>query len=73
MDAQAELSLRWAHSQFVGLNIFISIVSVQHVLCEQYKVKRIGTEAKCLYSSSPFGLRYCKYDVVALLMCMSEI
>ena len=56
-----------------GLNIFISIMSVQHVLCEQCKVKRMGTEAKCLYSSSPFGLRYCKYDAVALLMCMSEI
>ena len=32
---------------FIGLNIFISILSVQQVLCEQYKVKRIGTEAKC--------------------------
>ena len=30
---------------------------------EQYKVKRIGTEAKCLYSSYPFGLRYCKYAI----------
>ena len=50
-----------------GLNIFILMLSVQHVLCEQYKVKRMGTEAKCLSSSSPFGLRYCKYEAVALL------
>ena len=61
----------YTFSYTVGLNIFISILSVQHVLCEQYKVKRMGTEAKCLYSSSPFGLRYCKYDAVALLRCMS--